>query len=131
MHRSMPAAVLTICTLCFRGVYRRAVRCRCLVCRTRSCWSHTTTHTCQASIRLVLPVQVAHILPPPQLIFPSETWFFGIYLNFQRQNSLKNQYLPHSESRSYQIKSIKSRSSRSFQQHQRPIPIPPKFSATI
>jgi hypothetical protein len=35
-----------------------------------------------------------------------KTWFFGIYLNFQRQKSLKNQYLPHSESKSYQIKSI-------------------------
>jgi hypothetical protein len=58
-------------------------------------------------------------------------WLFGIYLNFQPQKSLKNQYLPHSESKSYQINSIKSCSSRSFQQHQRHIPIPPKFSATI
>jgi hypothetical protein len=44
----------------------------------------------------------------PQLIFPSKTWFFGIYLNFQWQKSLKNQYLPHSESKSNQISSIKS-----------------------
>jgi hypothetical protein len=29
-------------------------------------------------------------LPCPQLIFPSKTWFFGIYLNFQGQKSLKN-----------------------------------------
>jgi len=50
----------------------------------------------------------------PQLIFPSKTCFFGIYLNFQQQKSLINQYLPHSESKSYQINSIKS-SSRSFQ----------------
>ncbi len=57
--------------------------------------------------------------------------FGGIYLNSQRQNSLKNQYLPYSESKSYQINSIKSCSSRSFQQHQRHIPIPPKFWATI
>jgi hypothetical protein len=63
--------------------------------------------------------------------FPSKTWFFGIYLNFQWQKSLKNQYLPHSESKFYQINSTKSGSSRSFQQHQRHIPIPPKFSATI
>jgi hypothetical protein len=49
----------------------------------------------------------------------------GIYLHFQRQKSLKN--LPHSESKSYQINSIKSCSSRSFQQHQRHIPIPLKF----
>ncbi len=40
-------------------------------------------------------------------------------------------YLPHSESISDQINSIKSCSSRSFQQHQWHIPIPPKFSATI
>jgi hypothetical protein len=45
------------------------------------------------------------VLPHPQLIFPSRTWFSGIYLNFQRQKSLKNQYLPHSESKSYQIDS--------------------------
>jgi len=69
-------------------------------------------------------------LPRSQLIFPSKTWFFGIYLNFQRQKSLKNQYLLRSESKSYQINSIKSCSSRSFQEHQRHIPIPPKFSAT-
>jgi hypothetical protein len=41
--------------------------------------------------------------------------FFGIYLNFQQQKLLENQYLPHSESKSYQINSIKSCSSRSFQ----------------
>jgi hypothetical protein len=69
--------------------------------------------------------------PGPQLIFPSKTWFFGISLNFQRQKSLKNQYLPHFESKSYQINSIKSCSSRSFQQHQKHIPIPPAFSAEI
>jgi hypothetical protein len=40
--------------------------------------------------------------------FPSKTWFFGIYLNFQRQKSLLNQYLSHSESKSYQINSFKS-----------------------
>ncbi len=63
--------------------------------------------------------------------FPFKTWFFGIYLNFQRQKSLQNQYLPHSESKSYQINSVKSCSSRSFQQYQRLIPILPKFSARI
>jgi hypothetical protein len=50
-------------------------------------------------------------------------------LNFQQQKSLQNQYLPHSESKSYQINSIKSCSSKSFQQHQRHIPIPLKYSA--
>jgi hypothetical protein len=33
-------------------------------------------------------------------------------LNFQRQKSPQNQYLPHSESKSYQINSIKSCSHR-------------------
>jgi hypothetical protein len=64
-------------------------------------------------------------------IFPSKTWFFGIYLNFQWQKLLKNQCLPHSESKSYEKNSIKSCSSRSFQEHKRHIPIPPKFSAMI
>ncbi len=63
----------------------------------------------------VWPVPLAQELPRPQLIFPSKTWFFGIYLNFQWQKSLQNQYLPHSESKPYQINSIKSCSSRSFQ----------------
>jgi hypothetical protein len=57
--------------------------------------------------------------------------FFGIYLNFQLQILFKNQYLPQSESKFYQIYSIKSCSSRSFQQHQRHVPIPPKNLATI
>jgi hypothetical protein len=52
-------------------------------------------------------------------------------LNFELQKSLQNQYLPHSESKSHQINSIKSCSSRSFQQHQRRISIPPKFSVMI
>jgi hypothetical protein len=58
-------------------------------------------------------------LPHSQLIFPSKMWFFEIYLNFQQQKSLKNQYLPHSKSKSCRINSMKSCSSRSFQQHQR------------
>ncbi len=40
--------------------------------------------------------------------FPSKTWLFGIYLNFQWQKLLQNQYLPHSASKSYQINSVKS-----------------------
>ncbi len=45
-------------------------------------------------------------------------WFFSPkpgFKKFQWQKSLKNQYLPHSESKSYQINSIKFCSSRSFQ----------------
>jgi hypothetical protein len=49
-------------------------------------------------------------------------------LNFQQQKSFLNQYFPHSESKSYLINSIKSSLSRSFQQHQRHLPIPQKFS---
>ncbi len=66
------------------------------------------------------------VLSHSQLILPSRTWFFGIYLKFPQQKSLLNQYLPHCESKSYQINSIKSCSPRSFQQHQRHIPIPLK-----
>jgi hypothetical protein len=43
----------------------------------------------------------------------------------------KNQYLSHSEPNSYQLNSVKSCSSTSFQQRQRHIPIPPKFPAMI
>jgi hypothetical protein len=50
---------------------------------------------------LVWPVPLAQVLSRPQLIFPSKTWFFGIYLSFQWQKSLKNQYLSHSESKTY------------------------------
>jgi hypothetical protein len=32
---------------------------------------------------LVWPVPLAQVLPRPQLLSPSKTWFFGIYLNFQ------------------------------------------------
>ncbi len=67
---------------------------------------------------IVWHVLLAQVLPRPQLTFPSKTWFFGIYLNFQLEKSLENQYLPHSESKSYQTNSIKSCSSRSFQQQQ-------------
>jgi hypothetical protein len=74
---------------------------------------------------------MAQVLLCPQLIIPSKTWFVGIYLNFQWQKLLKNQYMPHCESKSYQVNSIKSCSSKSFQQHQGHIPIPLKISAMI
>ncbi len=57
---------------------------------------------------LVWRVPLAQVLPRPQLIFPFKIWCFRIYLNFQQQKSLQNRYLPHSESKSYQINSIKS-----------------------
>ncbi len=30
---------------------------------------------------------LAQVLPRPQLIFPSKTWGFGIYLKFQQHKS--------------------------------------------
>jgi hypothetical protein len=51
----------------------------------------------------VWPVPLAQVLSRRQLIFPSKTWFLEIYLNFQQQKSLKTRYLPHSQSKSYQI----------------------------
>jgi hypothetical protein len=50
------------------------------------------------------------------LVFLEFIWFFN------------GRNHPHSKSKSYQINSIKSDSSRPFQQHQRHIPILPKFS---
>ncbi len=64
--------------------------------------------------------------------FPSKTWFFWefIWIFPAIKITWKINNLPHSESKSHQINSIKSCcSSRSFHQHQRHIPIPPKFSA--
>ncbi len=51
-----------------------------------------------------------------QLIFLPNP-FFELCLNFQQQNPLKIQYLPHLRSEYYEIKSIKSDLSRAFQQH--------------
>jgi hypothetical protein len=48
--------------------------------------------------------------------------FWNLFEFSAKNKSLKNQYLPHSKSKSYQINSIKSCSSRSFEQHQRHIP---------
>jgi hypothetical protein len=54
------------------------------------------------------------------LVFLEFIWIFS------SRNHFKIKYLSHLESKSYQVNSIKSSSSRSFQQHQRHIPIPPK-----
>ncbi len=86
---------------------------------TYTCWYHSSLHICWYPLHthslffnciyhtiLVWPVLLAQVLPRPQLIFPSKTWFFGIYLNFQQQKWIQNYYLPYSESKSYQINSI-------------------------
>ncbi len=55
---------------------------------------------------------------------------FAICLNFQQQNSLKNQYLSHLSSENCQINSIKSDSLRAFRQHQEWPQIPLQFSVS-
>ncbi len=71
------------------------------------------------------------VLPHSQLIFPSKTWFLRIYSNFPWQKSLISAYLPHFESKSYQMNPVKSCSSSSFQQHQRHIPISSNFQLRL
>ncbi len=66
-----------------------------------------------------------------QLIFPSKPNFFTIYLNFQQQKSLQNQYLLHLSSQDCEINSIKSDPSRAFQQDQEYPQIPIQFSVLI
>ncbi len=55
----------------------------------------------------------------------------GFWNLFSSRNHLKFNISHHLNPKSYQINSIKSCSSIPFQQHQRHIPLPPKFSATI
>ncbi len=64
--------------------------------------------------QIKLELNSLQVVPSSQLIFPSKTWFFEIYLNFQWQKSLKNHYLPHSESKSYQINSINTKGTFQF-----------------
>ncbi len=63
--------------------------------------------------------------------FSFQNLVFWNLFEFSGQKSLLNECLSHCESKSYRINSIKSCSSRSFKQHQRHIPIPLQFSATI
>ncbi len=80
----------------------------------------TLQHSLVHSIRLVWPMQLARVLLCPQLIFPFKTSFFGIYLEFSAPEITLKINISHVfESKSYQINSIKSYSSRSFHQHQR------------
>jgi hypothetical protein len=62
-------------------------------------------------------VLLAQVLSRPQLIFPFKTWFFGIYFEFSEAEITFKSISPTYESKSYQMNSIKSCSSRSFQQH--------------
>ncbi len=72
-------------------------------------WTHDISMTSVASA----------VGPRSSIDFSFQNLVFWNLFEFQWQKSLQNQYLPHSESKSYQIISIKSCSSRSFQQHQR------------
>jgi hypothetical protein len=63
---------------------------------------------------IVMNTSVACALDPSVTVVSTD--FFGIFWHFSGRNYLKIQYLPPSESKSYQINSIKSCSSRSFQQ---------------
>jgi hypothetical protein len=64
-------------------------------------------------------------------------WFFllnpifAIFLEFQEQNSPKNQYLSHLRFEICEIKFLKSNSSRAFQQHQEWPQIPTQFSVSV
>ncbi len=71
-----------------------------LVCTVMS--MHTTRWAKWAKVDQVF-AQTTNLRPSFWIIHFN--WFFGIYLNFQLQKSLeKSIYLPHSESKSYQIK---------------------------
>ncbi len=66
-------------------------------------------------------------------VFLPKPGFLGIYSNFQwQQKPLKNQYLPHFESKSDQINFINPPPHQDLSKKlQRHIPIPLKFSVTI
>jgi hypothetical protein len=57
--------------------------------------------------------------------------FSAICLNFQQQNMLKNQDLPHLSSENLKTNSVKSNSPRAFQQHQEHPQIPIQFAVSI
>ncbi len=63
--------------------------------------------------------------------FSFQNLVFWNLFGFQWQKSLNTQYLLHPKSKSYQINSIKSSSSRFFQQYQRHLLILLKFLAMI
>jgi hypothetical protein len=81
---------------------------------------------CQA---LPIPYRIGSLSIKLLIVWPvplAEVWtlnnfsfdFVGFLLNFQWQRLLKNQLLPHLRSKSYKTTSIKSSSSRAFQEYQ-------------
>ncbi len=63
--------------------------------------------------------------------FSFQNLVFWNLFEFSVEKFTLNQYIPHFKYKSYQINSFKSCSSRSFQQNQRHILIPPQFLAMI
>jgi hypothetical protein len=81
---------------------------------------------------LVWRMLLAKVLSRPQLIFSFQNLVFRNLFQFStNKNHLKINISHILNPNLTQINSIKSCSSRSFRQHQRHIPSPPKFSATI
>ncbi len=74
-------------------------------------WTHFKIFTFSELINLLIQ-QCEHIESSTDFSF--QTQFFAIYLNFQQQKSLKNQYLLHLSSQDCEINSIKFNSSRAF-----------------
>ncbi len=84
-----------------------------------SSWHWMPSHV---SISILIYFILVWPVPLSSTDFSFQTWVLEIYLNFQQEKWVETQSLPHSESKSYKINSIKSCSSRSFQQHQWHIP---------
>jgi len=63
--------------------------------------------------------------------FSLQTQFLQFFWNFQKQNPLKNQYLPHLGSETCEINSVKSDSPRAFLEHQERPQISIQFSFPI
>jgi hypothetical protein len=83
------------------------------------------------NITMFIFINAAYVVGPSVMTYVFN-WFFlpkPSFLEFIWILNGRNH--PHFESKPYQINSFKSYSSRSFQQHQRHIPIPLKFSAMI
>jgi hypothetical protein len=86
-------------------------------------------------ICLFISTSVSHAIGPTVTTsstdFSFQNLVFWNLFEFSAAEITFKSIFSHSESKSYQINSIKSCSSRSFQEHQMHIPIPPKFSDTI
>jgi hypothetical protein len=64
------------------------VTCHCMCNPTKGCTTSTFNHL-TSQLLLEWHVPLAQVLPRSQLIFPSKTWFFGIYLILAAKITLK------------------------------------------